>query len=123
MRKFISECCEKYYETIKHEFYRPEGFVFRDDKGHIIDSKVIYVEKADYRKEKAKREVIDFVVKKHFKEDADRLKSLPLTLDSLDRIEIAMWAEQEYEIEIPQEEAFEWNYLSDIAMSVASKIK
>ena len=123
MKKFIFECCEKYYETIKNELYRPDGFVFRDDKGRIIDTRVIYIEKADMKKEKIKQEITNYVVSKYLKGEVDQTKDIPLVLDSLDRMEIAMWAEKEYDIEISQEEIFGWNYLSDITACVTNKVE
>ena len=123
MKKFIFECCEKYYETIKHELYRPDGFVFRDDKGNIIDTNIIYIERADLRREKIKANVIDYLINNYIKEPVTIEDNYGLTIDSLDKIEIAMWLEKEYNIEISNEEALDWSFFSDIIKSIDSKVK
>lgn len=58
-----------------------------------------------------------------YKQDKDILEGAALYLDSLDKVEVAMWAEKEYGIEIYDEELFSWTFLSDIVNCIESKIK
>lgn len=58
-----------------------------------------------------------------YKQDKDILEGAALYLDSLDKVEVAMWAEKEYGIEIYDEELFSWTVLSDIVNCIESKIK
>lgn len=69
-----------------------------------------------------KREVTDFLVQ-NYKQRMTISENQPLDIDSLDKIEVAMWAEKEYGIEIYDEELFAWTFLSDIVNCIENKTK
>lgn len=68
-----------------------------------------------------KREVTDFLVQ-NYKQRMTISENQPLDIDSLDKIEVAMWAEKEYGIVIYDHELLEWCFLSDIVKTIESKI-
>lgn len=69
-----------------------------------------------------KNKVAELLLDK-YKQDKDILEGAALYLDSLDKVEIAMWAEKEYGIEIYDEELFAWTFLSDIVNCIENKTK
>lgn len=38
----------KHYETMEHSWTRPDGWVFKDDKGNIIDTTKVTLVKEEY---------------------------------------------------------------------------
>lgn len=69
-----------------------------------------------------KNKVAELLLDK-YKQDKDILDGAALYLDSLDKVDIAMWAEKEYGIEIYDEELFAWTFLSDIVNCIENKTK
>lgn len=69
-----------------------------------------------------KNKVAELLLDK-YKQDKDILEGAALYMDSLDKVEVAMWAEKEYEIEIYDDELLSWTFLSDIVNCIESKIK
>ena len=69
-----------------------------------------------------KNKVAELLLDK-YKQDKDILEGAALYMDSLDKVEVAMWAEKEYGIEIYDEELISWTFLSDIVDCIESKIK
>ena len=69
-----------------------------------------------------KNKVAELLLDK-YKQDKDILEGAALYMDSLDKVEVAMWAEKEYGIEIYDEELFAWTFLSDIVNCIENKTK
>ena len=68
------------------------------------------------------KKVADFLIKNYRQRKAIK-EGEPLELDSLDRVEVAMWIEKEYGIEIYDDELMSWAFLSDIVETINNKIK
>lgn len=64
--------------------------------------------------------VADLLIKV-YKQKSDVLDTMPLDIDSLDKVEIAMWAEKEFGIEIYDDELMGWAFLSDIIKTIEEK--
>lgn len=74
------------------------------------------------KKKNVEQSVADLLIKV-YKQKKAILDHEPLEIDSLDRVEIAMWAEKGYGVNIYDDELMSWAFLSDIVETINNKIK